>query len=90
MYKLEELVIGMVNIFNKDIEYQYIVVRVIEKYDIFKNFIDVEEEIYGIIFCWICRDIEKLVKMFEKDGYFVDVIYGDFNQLQCDCVMDFF
>ena len=90
MYKPEELVIGTVNASNKDIEHQYTVVRATEKYDILKNFIDAEEEIYGIIFCRTRRDTEKLAKMLEKDGYPADAIHGDLNQSQRDRVMDLF
>lgn len=90
MYKPEELVIGTVNTSNKDIEHQYTIVRAPEKYDILKNFIDAEDEIYGIIFCRTRRDTEKLAKMLEKDGYPAGAIHGDLNQSQRDRVMDLF
>lgn len=90
MYKPEELVIGTVNTSNKDIEHQYTIVRATEKYDILKNFIDAEDDLYGIIFCRTRRDTEKLAKMLERDGYPAGAIHGDLNQSQRDRVMDLF
>ena len=90
MYKPEELVIGNLNTSNKNIEHQYTIVRATEKYDILKNFLDTEDDIYGIIFCRTRRDTEKLAKMLDKDGYPADAIHGDLNQSQRDRVMDLF
>lgn len=90
MYKPEELVIGSLNTANKNIEHQYAIIRATEKYDVLKNFLDTEDEIYGIIFCRTRRDTEKLAKMLDKDGYPADAIHGDLNQSQRDRVMDLF
>ena len=90
MYKPEELVIGNLNTSNKNIEHQFTIVRATEKYDILKNFLDTEDDIYGIIFCRTRRDTEKLAKMLDKDGYPADAIHGDLNQSQRDRVMDLF
>ncbi|MEZ5041456.1 MAG: DEAD/DEAH box helicase [Saprospiraceae bacterium] len=90
MHNPEELVVGDLNTSNKDIEHQYTLVRATEKYDILKNFLDAEEDIYGIIFCRTRRDTEKLAKMLDKDGYPADAIHGDLNQSQRDRVMELF
>lgn len=90
MYKPEELVIGSLNTSNKNIEHQYAILRATEKYDVLKNFLDTEDDIYGIIFCRTRRDTEKLAKMLDKDGYPADAIHGDLNQSQRDRVMDLF
>ncbi len=90
MYKPEELVIGDLNTSNENIEHQYAIIRATEKYDVLKNFLDTEDDIYGIIFCRTRRDTEKLAKMLDKDGYPADAIHGDLNQSQRDRVMDLF
>ena len=90
MYKPEELVIGSLNTANKNIEHQYTILRATEKYDVLRNFLDTEDDIYGIIFCRTRRDTEKLAKMLDKDGYPADAIHGDLNQSQRDRVMDLF
>jgi len=72
---------------NKDITHHYSYVQGKHKHDALKRIIDVNPDLYGIVFCKTKRDTEEVSKRLTKDGYKADYLNGDLSQSQRDNVM---
>ena len=58
-----------------------------KRYDIIRNIIDINKNIYTIIFCRTRRETKVLSKMLVKDNYKAKVLNGDLSQSERDQVM---
>ena len=58
-----------------------------KRYDIIRNIIDINRNIYTIIFCRTRRETKNLSKMLIKDNYKAKVLNGDLSQSERDQVM---
>ncbi|MCH1575900.1 MAG: DEAD/DEAH box helicase [Flavobacteriales bacterium] len=72
---------------NTNIDHQYAVVRHTDKAEALTRFMDLDPELYGVVFCRTKRDTQNLAEGLIKQGYRADAIHGDLSQHQRDRVM---
>ena len=72
---------------NTNIEHQYCMVRHTDKAEALTRFMDLDPELYGVVFCRTKRDTQNLAEGLIKQGYRADAIHGDLSQHQRDRVM---
>lgn len=72
---------------NKDITHMYSYIQGKHKHDALKRIIDVNPDMYGIVFCKTKRDTEEVAQRLTEDGYRADFLNGDLSQGQRDKVM---
>jgi ATP-dependent RNA helicase DeaD len=82
-----ELTVGEQNTGNTNIEHQYVIVSEKDRYAALKRLLDVNPDIFGLIFCRTRMDTQKVAEMLMKDGYNADSLHGDLTQQQRDRVM---
>ena len=61
-----------------------------KRYDIIRNIIDINKNIYTIIFCRTRRETKELSRKFIQDNYNAKVLNGDLSQNERDNVMNQF
>ena len=72
---------------NTNIEHQYAVVHPKDKAEALTRFLDLDPELYGVVFCRTKMDTQKLAENLVKGGYRADAIHGDLSQAARDRVM---
>ena len=72
---------------NENIEHQYAVVKVSDKTEALKRFVDANPDMKGIVFCRTKASTQSLAEELAKQGYRIDALHGDLNQGQRDKVM---
>ena len=72
---------------NENIEHQYAVVHPKDKAEALTRFMDLDPELYGVVFCRTKMDTQKLAEGLIKGGYRADAIHGDLSQAARDRVM---
>ncbi len=86
----EEIEVNARNSGALNVEHQYYMVHAKDRYDALKRIVDVNPDIYGIIFCRTRRETSDIAASLAKDGYDVDWLNGDLSQAQRDDVMNRF
>ena len=71
----------------KNIKHLYYVCNKNKRYDILKNIIDANTNIYTIIFCRTRRETKDISRKFISDNYNAKVLNGDLSQSERDLVM---
>jgi Superfamily II DNA and RNA helicases len=83
-----EIVTGKKNIGSDDVKHvYYIIENYNEKYLALKRIIDVNPDMYGIVFCSTKKETKEIADYLIKDGYNADALYGDLSQTQRESVM---
>ena len=72
---------------NTNIQHQYAVVHPKDKAEALTRFLDLDPELYGVVFCRTKMDTQKLAERLIKGGYRADAIHGDLSQAARDRVM---
>ena len=72
---------------NKNIEHRYALVRHSDKSEAIARFLDLDPELYGVVFCRTRRDTQALAEELLKRGYRADALHGEMSQAQRDRVM---
>ena len=72
---------------NKNIEHRYALVRHSDKSEAIARFLDLDPELYGVVFCRTRRDTQALAEELLKRGYRADALHGEMSQAQKDRVM---
>jgi ATP-dependent RNA helicase DeaD len=72
---------------NQNIEHQYALVRHADKSEAIARFLDLDTELYGVVFCRTRRDTQALAEELLKRGYRADALHGEMSQAQRDRVM---
>lgn len=85
-----EVSIGHKNQTNENIEHIYYVVKEKDRYPALKRIIDVNPDIFGVIFCRTRRETQTIAEKLGKDGYNAQALHGDLSQAQRDSVMGHF
>ncbi len=85
-----EITIGRKNSSAKDIQHAYYVVHAKDKYSLLKRIIDLNPDLYGIIFCRTKKETQEIADKLMHDGYNADALHGDLSQSQRDFVMSRF
>jgi len=72
---------------NQNIEHQYIAVKQANKTEALIRFLDLHENMRGVVFCRTKRDTQNLAETLLKRNYKADALHGDLSQAQRDRVM---
>ncbi len=72
---------------NANIEHMYTLVRHTDKAEALARFLDLDPDLYGVVFCRTKRDTQNLAEDLLKQGYRADALHGDLSQHQRDRVM---
>lgn len=86
----QEVQVGRKDEVNKNIKHEYVFLKVSDKQEALRRFIDLEPEMRGIIFCRTKMDTQELSADLRKLGYAIDAIHGDLTQNARDKVMGLF
>ncbi|WP_341654942.1 DEAD/DEAH box helicase [Blattabacterium cuenoti] len=86
-----EIVTGKKNIGSDDVKHvYYIIEKLNKKYLALKRILDINPDIYSIIFCGTKKETKEISEFLIKDGYNADALYGDLSQAQRESVMNRF
>ena len=72
---------------NQNIEHRFAVVKPHNKMAALQRIIELEGEMYALIFCRTKAGTQKLATTMASEGYAVEAIHGDLSQAQRDMVM---
>lgn len=85
-----EISVGTKNTGNVNIEHQYMLVDDKHRYDALKRVIDLNPDLFGVVFCRTKSDTQEVAEKLMRDGYNADALHGDLSQAQRDKVMKAF
>ncbi|MDH4198930.1 MAG: DEAD/DEAH box helicase [Spirochaetia bacterium] len=85
-----EITVGKKNVGSKNIRHMYYLAHIKDKYAILKRILDLNADIYGIIFCRTRHETKDTADLLMKDGYDVDALHGDLSHAQRESVMSKF
>jgi ATP-dependent RNA helicase DeaD len=86
----EEISIGKKNSGNENVEHIYYMVQARDRYVALKRVVDLNPDIYGIVFCRPRQETKDIADKLMQDGYNADALHGDLSQAQRDSVMQKF
>lgn len=86
----EEITIGTRNAGAENVEHIYYMVKADDRYLALKRIVDINPEIYAIVFCRTRMEAKEIADNLIKDGYNADALHGDLTQAQRDTVMNRF
>lgn len=75
---------------NANIEHKYAVVKQSDKTEAMARFLELEPDLYGVVFCRTRRDTQALAEDLLKMGFRADALHGEMSQPQRDRVMNRF
>ena len=90
MHDYEEITIGSRNAGNENVEHIYYVSQARQRYLVLKRIVDLNPDIYGIVFCRTRQETKEVADKLMHDGYNADALHGDLSQAQRDTVMQKF
>ena len=90
MHDAEEIAVGTRNAGSDNVEHVYYMVRADHRYLALKRIVDMNPDIYGIVFCRTRQETKDVAEKLMKDGYNADALHGDLSQAQRDTVMNKF
>ena len=82
-----EIQVGTRNAGAENVMHQYYMVQASNKYRALKRIVDINPDIYGIVFCRTRADTKDIAEKLIVDGYNADSLHGDLSQAQRDYVM---
>ena len=75
---------------NANIEHKYAIVKQSDKTEAMGRFLELEPDLYGVVFCRTRRDTQALAEDLLKMGFRADALHGEMSQPQRDRVMNRF
>ncbi len=90
MNNAKEISIGTRNSGSDNVEHVYYMVMASNRYLALKRILDVNPNIYSIVFCRTRMETKDVAEKLMKDGYNADALHGDLSQAQRDAVMNKF
>ncbi len=82
-----EITSGQKNQGSDDVAHEYYMVSERTRYPALKRIVDVNTDIYAIVFCRTRRETQEVANNLIRDGYVADALHGDLSQAQRDSVM---
>lgn len=86
----EEISVGKRNTGASGVSHEYCMVHAKDRYEALKRIINVNPDIYGIIFCRTKLDTADLARKLMHDGFDTGALNGDMSQSQREDVMEKF
>ena len=90
MTNINEIAVAARNIGADTITHHYYMVKASDKYMAMRRLIDINTNMYGIVFCRTRRETKEIADKLVQDGYSADALHGDLSQSQRDHVMQRF
>ena len=90
MKDFEEITIGSKNSGSENVSHIYYVAQAKHRYLVLKRIVDLNPDVYGIVFCRTRQETKDVAERLMKDGYNADALHGDLSQAQRDTVMQKF
>lgn len=85
-----EIVVGQKNTGSVNVEHDCYMVNAHDRYLALKRIIDVNPDLYGLVFCRTRMETKEVAEKLLNDGYNADALHGDLSQAQRDMVMQKF
>lgn len=85
-----EITAGTRNAGSDTIRHLYFVVQMKDRYAAMRRIIDMNPDMYAIVFCRTRQETRELAEQLIQDGYNSDALHGDLSQSQRDQVMEGF
>ncbi len=90
MKDYEEITVGNRNSGSDNVSHIYYVSQAKQRYLVLKRIVDLNPDIYGIVFCRTRQETKEVAEHLMHDGYNADALHGDLSQAQRDTVMQKF
>ncbi|MDR1198064.1 MAG: DEAD/DEAH box helicase [Prevotellaceae bacterium] len=90
MNESKSISIGIRNSGSDNVEHVYYTVQASNRYMALKRIVDINPDIYGIVFCRTRQETKEVAEKLMRDGYNADALHGDLSQPQRDSVMNKF
>jgi ATP-dependent RNA helicase DeaD len=90
MKNYQEITIGTRNSGAENVEHIYYVSQARQRYLVLKRIVDLNPDVYGIVFCRTRQETKEVAEKLMHDGYNADALHGDLSQPQRDSVMQKF
>lgn len=90
MHEPKEITIGQKNAGAENVRHYYYQVQASDRYFLLKRIVDINPDIYGIVFCRTRMETKTVADKLIKDGYNAESLHGDLSQSQRDQVMKHF
>ncbi|MDR1348363.1 MAG: DEAD/DEAH box helicase [Prevotellaceae bacterium] len=90
MSESKSISIGIRNSGSDNVEHVYYTVQASNRYMALKRIVDINPDIYGIVFCRTRQETKEVAEKLMRDGYNADALHGDLSQPQRDSVMNKF
>ena len=90
MKDFEEITVGTRNSGAENVEHIYYMTQAKQRYLVLKRIVDLNPDIYGIVFCRTRQETKEVAEKLMNDGYNADALHGDLSQVQRDTVMQKF
>ena len=75
---------------NQNVHHVYYLIHQRDRYLALKRAVDINPDVYGIIFCRTRSETKNVAEKLAGDGYNTDALHGDLSQAQRDYVMNRF
>jgi ATP-dependent RNA helicase DeaD len=85
-----EISVGHKNQGNVNITHSFFVTKEKNRYEALKRLIDMNPDIFGLIFCRTRRETQEVAEKLAKENYNAEALHGDLSQAQRDRVMKLF
>ena len=82
-----EISVGKKNTASTNIEHEFYMVKPRNRYLALKRIVDINPNVYGIVFCRTRMETKDVADQLIQDGYSADALHGDLSQQQRDYVM---
>lgn len=90
MHDSTEISVGTRNAGAENVDHIYYMVQARQRYLALKRIVDMNPDIYGIVFCRTRQETKDVAEKLMGDGYNADALHGDLSQPQRDTVMNKF
>ena len=90
MHDYQEITVGVRNSGTENVEHIYYISQARQRYLVLKRIVDLNPDIYGIVFCRTRQETKEVADKLMHDGYNADALHGDLSQPQRDSVMQKF
>ncbi|MBR1631704.1 MAG: DEAD/DEAH box helicase [Paludibacteraceae bacterium] len=87
MHDPHEITIGTRNSGTENVDHIYYICKATQRYLVLKRIVDMNPDIYGIVFCRTREETKDVAERLMKDGYNADALHGDLTQAARDAVM---
>ena len=85
-----EITVGTRNAGSENIRHVYYMVHAKDRYLALRRLVDMNPDMYAIIFCRTRQEVNDVADKLGKDGYSADPLHGELSQSQRDYVMQRF